>query len=447
MKARYIIISLAFMSIFCACNREEESLFDQSAADRLNATLTNAEEVLAGAPNGWEMLYFANKESGGYSVLLKFDANGHVFAASRNPATTKNVYKTDNNSTWVIRADYGPILSFDTYNNVMHAWADPQSDGDGLLGDYEFLILEATPEHVRLKGKKHSAYVELYPMPEGLNWEEYFNQVYEYRDLIVTKNDGAQFKYSGIDGDVTMTYKNGIMIHRISEGEENLYPFVVRPNCLTFQGPGIPAQGGQAMNFRINDTRTAVDCIDLGMTAQFTPALSIVEILNTKLNNYVQWTFNKNDMGSTSLDAYNDLADAIKKSKGTLRQITMQRVDSTRIEQPDLDSDPDTIDYKVDRVNFEYKGTNGITQAFFNMDFKMEGTLLTYEYKYPSGNLPDATQFINRAGGATLGVQRIKNLLTGSFEVTSASGSALNVQAIYLTDPNDSNRRLKIVAK
>jgi hypothetical protein len=46
----------------------------------------------------------------------------------------------------------------------LHAWADPGSDGAGLLGDYEFLILEATPEMVLLKGKKHSAYSVMRPM-------------------------------------------------------------------------------------------------------------------------------------------------------------------------------------------------------------------------------------------------------------------------------------------
>jgi hypothetical protein len=55
-------------------------------------------------------------------------------------------------------------LTFDTYNDVFHAWADPGTDGAGLLGDYEFLILKATPELVLLKGKKHSAYSVMRPM-------------------------------------------------------------------------------------------------------------------------------------------------------------------------------------------------------------------------------------------------------------------------------------------
>ena len=114
--------------VFAACSRDEESLFDKSAAQRVEAALTNATDILTSAENGWEMLYFPNQANAGYTVMLKFDEHGQVTAATRNPQTTKNAYKEDKNSTWAIRADYGPILSFDTYNGFFHYNADNSRD-------------------------------------------------------------------------------------------------------------------------------------------------------------------------------------------------------------------------------------------------------------------------------------------------------------------------------
>ena len=177
MKAKYLFIGLALATLLGACSRDEESLFDKSAAERAQEALTNAEDVLVAPAYGWEMLYFANTGSRGYNVLVKFDANGRVTATAKNSLTTGNRIVTDSESTWEVKLDYGPILTFDTYNEVLHAWADPRSDGDGYLGDYEFLILHADANYVKLKGKKHGGYMHLYPIKESVTPEDYFAEV------------------------------------------------------------------------------------------------------------------------------------------------------------------------------------------------------------------------------------------------------------------------------
>jgi len=175
MKTKYLFIGLALASLMCACSRDEDSLFDKPAAIRAQEAIEHANEVLLGSPTGWEMLYFANTESRGYNLVLDFHPNGSVKISAKNDLTTKNKLMTDSNSIWVVTYDYGPILSFNTFNNVLHAWSDPEPDGDGLLGDYEFLILRAEPEQVILKGKKHSGYTILRPMPADMEEEEYFD--------------------------------------------------------------------------------------------------------------------------------------------------------------------------------------------------------------------------------------------------------------------------------
>lgn len=210
MKAKYLFIAVAVASLFSACNRDEKSLFDQSAAERSQLALDNAQKMLV-AHDSWEMLYFANRESRGYNVVVKFFSNGKVIAAAQNALTTNNQLLTDS-STWVLRNDYGPIISFDTYNKVLHAWADPQEDGDGYLGDYEFLILEANANRIMLKGKKHSAYIILRPMPK-MEIADYFktcnSQLSKYfgNDAIMTLYQGgsAYYLHNGASGIFTLT--------------------------------------------------------------------------------------------------------------------------------------------------------------------------------------------------------------------------------------------------
>ena len=166
MKTKYLVIIGLLAATFAACSRDEESLFEKPAAIRAQEAIENAFDVFTSAENGWEMAYFPNLEASakGYNMVVKFSKNGNVSVTAKNSATTMNKIMTDTASTWAVKSDYGPILTFDTYNDVFHAFSDPGNDGAGLLGDYEFLILKATPELVLLKGKKHSAYTVMRPM-------------------------------------------------------------------------------------------------------------------------------------------------------------------------------------------------------------------------------------------------------------------------------------------
>ena len=209
MKAKYLLLIGLFAATMVACSRDEESLFDKSAAERAQEAIETAFDVLTSNEAGWEVAYFPNLEasSKGYNMVWKFNANGKVSATAKNSTTTMNKIMTDSASTWAVKSDYGPILTFDTYNKVIHAFSDPQENGAGLLGDYEFLILKATPEVVILKGKKHSAYSVMRPM-KTTNLEAYFAacekmQSYLFgNNNVATLNQGEEkmYLYKGSEG-------------------------------------------------------------------------------------------------------------------------------------------------------------------------------------------------------------------------------------------------------
>jgi hypothetical protein len=209
MKTKYLLLIGLFAATMVACSRDEESLFDKSAAERAQEAIETAFDVLTSNETGWEVAYFPNLEasSKGYNMVWKFNANGKVSATAKNSTTTMNKIMTDSASTWAVKSDYGPILTFDTYNKVIHAFSDPQENGAGLLGDYEFLILKATPEVVILKGKKHSAYSVMRPM-KTTNLEAYFAacekmQSYLFgNNNVATLNQGEEkmYLYNGASG-------------------------------------------------------------------------------------------------------------------------------------------------------------------------------------------------------------------------------------------------------
>ena len=209
MKAKYLVLIGLLAATFAACSRDEESLFDKPAAIRAQEAVENAFNIFTSAENGWEMAYFPNLEADakGYNMVLKFNKNGNVSATAKNSTTTMNKIMTDTASTWAVKSDYGPILTFDTYNDVFHAFSDPQENGAGLLGDYEFLILKATPEVVVLKGKKHSAYSVLRPM-KNISLEDYFEasekmmaDLFGNSNIVTLVQDGQKkYLFNGASG-------------------------------------------------------------------------------------------------------------------------------------------------------------------------------------------------------------------------------------------------------
>ena len=132
-----LLISAATAS-FTACSTiESDEIFDKSAAERLNEATDKYTNLLTKAPYGWAFEYYptGDADDGALLYALKFNNDGTVDVAG-DPSQEHHVMAES--SIWDIILDQGPVLSFSTYNNLIHMWSDPNSDGEGYLGDYEF---------------------------------------------------------------------------------------------------------------------------------------------------------------------------------------------------------------------------------------------------------------------------------------------------------------------
>ena len=155
----YIMFAVAGLSLQ-SCLHDDDEIFDKSAAERINEAVANAKEVLTSSQEGWVMHYYVGQEYayGGLNLAMKF-TDGKVQMYNETAKKSDGSYISAV-STYKITRDQGPVLAFDTYNNLLHVYGDPAGSGptdvDGWEADYEFVIMNISEDQntITLKGKK-----------------------------------------------------------------------------------------------------------------------------------------------------------------------------------------------------------------------------------------------------------------------------------------------------
>lgn len=223
-----------------SCKNEEDNLFDSSAAERLMQTEKDYTQRLAASEGGWAFEYYPTQwtinpnedaeaeylpQGLGYLMMTKFNKDNSVVVGMNN-AFTNNSYKEDS-SAWEIISDNGPVLTFNTFNDVLHTFSNPYGftnslgsgdDGEGVGGDYEFVVIECkeNADRVTLKGKKRGTYSYLYRLPAGTNFEEYIADVQAFSKTI--------FPSSAINYNCMHVGSKTYNMVDMAGGDPNIYP-------------------------------------------------------------------------------------------------------------------------------------------------------------------------------------------------------------------------------
>ena len=191
-----IAIALSIAAAQYSCTPETEEIWDTPSAQRVAQAAADCREVLAGAPNGWNMQLYGNLDFGGYNVLCKFAADGTVTVASEAGKAEETA-----TSHYKIEQSAGIVLSFDGHNSLFHYFSDPVnpdfgSNGRGYEADLEFRIVEATADSVVMTGKKHGARIVMTPLPAETAWADFFTAVAGVEEDMASKqyllNIGAE---------------------------------------------------------------------------------------------------------------------------------------------------------------------------------------------------------------------------------------------------------------
>jgi hypothetical protein len=146
----FVCISIAV----AGCRKESEPIFNQSPDERLNEALQRYQQVLTGAPHGWN----ATLETAigiTFGFYFRFNDSNRVVMYSDFDSVTASVSRE---SSYRLKALQQPSLLFDTYSYI-HLLADPDARvnggfyGSGLVSDFEFSIDSVTEDHISLTGR------------------------------------------------------------------------------------------------------------------------------------------------------------------------------------------------------------------------------------------------------------------------------------------------------
>ncbi|MDQ6478370.1 DUF4302 domain-containing protein [Dyadobacter sp. LHD-138] len=160
MKNKYLSYWLLLLLTGLWSCKEDDGVFEQTADERISATLSSYQKELAEAPYGWKGIIYPGG-GGVYSFYFKFNDKNRVVMysdfAPESAATAKE-------SSYRLKAMQTPSLIFDTYS-YLHVLADPDggvnggNDGEGLKSDYEFSFEKDTLNsgRITLTGTKNQS--------------------------------------------------------------------------------------------------------------------------------------------------------------------------------------------------------------------------------------------------------------------------------------------------
>ncbi len=260
----YSVIGMLALLLLGACSlHEEDDIFGDSSANRISDALENYKEILVSAENGWVMQYYPGYDQayGGYNLLVSFNENGEATVAGE-------VAKADTviTSLYSLKQSAGPVLTFDSYNAIMHLFSEPLN---ALGGDFQFTVMSATLEKVVLSGTKTKNLIVLTPMPKEVAWENYLKSVQEIQSAIFLGTfrltiDGKEV------GEVEQT--NNVFTLTYTEAGElggvETIPFVYTNEGIQLYSP-ITINGVTMSTFKADTDNVSFVCTDAGVNAKF----------------------------------------------------------------------------------------------------------------------------------------------------------------------------------
>lgn len=232
------IMGVISMLSFQSCLHDDKEVFDESAAERLEHATEETKQILESSTSGWAFQYYLGDEytSGGCTYLVKFKDGKADVALDLVDDPTDITH-----SSYDVVKDQGPVLTFNTYNEWMHYFANPKSDGTTSGGDFEFTVMKISNDTIDLKGRTTGNKMRLIRLPENTDWSTYFNAIYDFEDNMF---DSYRVMEDGVEQGV-VSFNSRRYSYVASDKS------VVRnPYCVTPNGIAVPvAFAGDAHNF------------------------------------------------------------------------------------------------------------------------------------------------------------------------------------------------------
>lgn len=253
-KETLVVLAASTLMLAAGCSPDTDNVFGASPAERQQQAAGHYTTVLESQQNGWALDFYPSElELGGLAYTALF-ANGKATLACEQPIDNSAVsgrYK----AAQPVTSDYrivngrGVVLTFDTYNPLLHYWSQPSgTDYDGYASDYEFTFVSASPDSVILRGVKHGNLLRMYPLREAA--ADYLQKVADMRTLLgpITR------KRLSVDGSpvtIPLTMMENHLQYTADSTTHNV-PYVYTPDGLRLYTP-VTIAGATLFELQLDD--------------------------------------------------------------------------------------------------------------------------------------------------------------------------------------------------
>ncbi len=250
MKKLFLIPILALTLALSGCVNEVEEVFETPASERLDQMMKECQQLLTAAEHGWMIQYYPSSSLayGGSTYAAKFEQNGDVTVTGDVAANTTGDVKKTVTSHYSINSSSSVVLTFDTFNDYIHYWSDPDPYSDNKFeGDFEWAYVEGDAKQMIFRGIKTDNKVVFTALDTDIvsAIESVVNLKYEVSDKLYMgyKMDGGAELYDDALYSVLTYYPDGN-----TEGAYQKIPYAYTPTGITFYEP-VTIGGVTVQNF------------------------------------------------------------------------------------------------------------------------------------------------------------------------------------------------------
>lgn len=240
-------VALVAISLAGCTRFEEDDLFDESASLRVTHFNEQLQSRLVaqsqGEKNGWVIQYFVSGtdelDFEGFNLFGKFSGNGKVTMAGNHRFLRdgKAGNYTEFTSTYELLKEEGPVLAFNTWNDILTVFVDPVDpanapsalikDGEGMGGDQNLIFQGYEGNNILFHGQRHFGGVRFVPCDRP--WEDYLADTETLKNYITNSTVTSYYVICGAD---TLYFKNlrGGIVTYCERVNDPLFPSTI--NCV-----------------------------------------------------------------------------------------------------------------------------------------------------------------------------------------------------------------------
>lgn len=285
----FLFFALLLSTLFLqSCLKDQEDIFDKSSSLRMQEVLDKTKDALTSNENGWSLDYYPDRDLsyGGIAYAIQFKGTEATVYSQESDKGETSLYKLTN--------DDGPILSFDSYNSLMHAYATPSSgEYEAKDGDFEFIIMDVQSDLITLKGKRSGNMMYMHRLSKPA--KDYIADIQSIEERM------ASGKYAFVVNGDSILVKRNLNIFTFTDpktGESTKMPFITTTTGFEFKD-SVNIMGKTVTGFTYSENGIWANPADKSVALVALPQ-PLSEMLVTK-----NWFFKASAMSETALKYFN----------------------------------------------------------------------------------------------------------------------------------------------